>query len=397
MLTSLSLIFLSSLALGWLFSKLKIPALLGMILVGIILGPNILNLISPNLITISPDLRRMALVIILLRAGLALNINEIIKVGTSVLLLCFVPASFEIIGFILLGPTLMKISISEAALIGTIVAAVSPAVVVPKMLNLIERGYGINKSIPQMIMAAGSVDDVFVIVLFTIATGFVSNSTFSALQLAEIPVSIISGIALGIAVGIGLTIYFKKFHLRDSIKVIILLSICFLLLALEDFAKNILPFSGLLAIMTMGATLLFKYKVLANRLSQKFLKLWIAAEMLLFVLVGAIVDINYLKSAGINAIALILFASIFRMAGVWVSLIKSNLNFKEKFFCMIAYSPKATVQAAIGSIPLALGLSCGNIALTIAVLSIIITAPLGAFGIDYLYKKLLVGEAQQEV
>lgn len=389
MLISLAYIFLTGLMLGWVFNRMKMPGLLGMLLTGILLGPFVLNLLSPEILTISPDLRQLALVIILMRAGLALNLEELKKAGRAAVLMCFVPALFEIAGITLLAPRLLHLSYAEAALLGTVVAAVSPAVIVPKMLQLIERNYGTSKSIPQMIMAAGSVDDVFVIVLFTICTGLVQGEEVSVGVLREIPEAVTLGILLGGAAGWMLTRYFKRFHLRDSVKVLILLSIAFLMIALEKQLKGTIAISGLLAVMTVGAAIFRFYPVLAKRLSVKFLKLWIAAELILFVLVGATVDIQYVESAGLSAVILIAGAWIFRMAGVATALIGTSLNYRERLFCMIAYSPKATVQAAIGSIPLALGLPCGTTVLTVAVLAILITAPLGAFGIDISYKRLL--------
>lgn len=389
MLTSLAYIFLTGLMLGWIFNRMRMPGLLGMLLTGILLGPFVLNLLSPEILGISPDLRQLALVIILMRAGLALNLDELKKAGRAAVLMCFVPALFEIAGIMLLAPRLLHLSYAEAALLGTVVAAVSPAVIVPKMLQLIDRNYGTSKSIPQMIMAAGSVDDVFVIVLFTICTGLVQGEDISLGVLREIPEAVVLGILLGGVAGWILTRYFKRFHLRDSVKVLILLSIAFLLIALEKQLKAAVAISGLLAVMTVGAAIFRFYPVLAKRLSVKFQKLWIAAELILFVLVGATVDIQYVEQAGLSAILLILGAWIFRMAGVSAALIGTPLNYRERLFCMIAYSPKATVQAAIGSIPLALGLPCGTTVLTVAVLAILITAPLGAFGIDISYKRLL--------
>lgn len=389
MLTSLAYIFLTGLMLGWIFNRMRMPGLLGMLLTGILLGPFVLNLLSPEILGISPDLRQLALVIILMRAGLALNLDELKKAGRAAVLMCFVPALFEIAGIMLLAPRLLHLSYAEAALLGTVVAAVSPAVIVPKMLQLIDRNYGTSKSIPQMIMAAGSVDDVFVIVLFTICTGLVQGEDISLGVLREIPEAVVLGILLGGVAGWILTRYFKRFHLRDSVKVLILLSIAFLLIALEKQLKAAVAISGLLAVMTVGAAIFRFYPVLAKRLSVKFQKLWIAAELILFVLVGATVDIQYVEQAGLSAILLILGAWVFRMAGVGAALIGTPLNYRERLFCMIAYSPKATVQAAIGSIPLALGLPCGTTVLTVAVLAILITAPLGAFGIDISYKRLL--------
>nr|WP_321520805.1 cation:proton antiporter [uncultured Macellibacteroides sp.] len=389
MLTSLAYIFLLGLSLGYIFNKLRLPALLGMLFTGIILGPYALNLLDPSILSISADLRQLALVIILTRAGLALDLDDLKKVGRPALLMCFVPACFEIAGMVLLAPSLLGISVLEAALMGTVIAAVSPAVIVPKMLFLMENKIGTKKSIPQLIMAGASVDDVFVIVLFTAFTGLLSGGEVSSASFLQIPIAIVTGLAAGILLGLVLSIYFKRFHMRDSVKVLILLSISFLLVAMEKLLKGTLPVSGLLAVMGMSATLLKTYDILAKRLSAKFNKLWVGAEILLFVLVGATVDIKYAVAAGFAAVLLIFGVMIFRLAGVYVSLLKTPLTKKERVFCMIAYMPKATVQAAIGSIPLALGLSCGKIVLTVAVLAILITAPLGAFGVDISYKKLL--------
>ncbi len=392
MLTSLALIFLCGLLLGSIFQKIKLPPLLGMIITGIILGPYALNLIDQSVLSISSDLRQIALIIILTRAGLNLDINSLKKVGRPAILMCFLPACFEIIGMVLLAPPLLGISILDALIMGTVVAAVSPAVIVPKMLKLIETGYGKDKSIPQMIMAGASVDDVFVIVLFTSFTGLAQGESFSPISLIQVPISIILGIGLGILIGIILGFFFKKVHMRDSIKVIIILSISFLLVTLENSLKGIVPISGLIAIMSIGISLQKIRSDASKRISTKFSKLWVAAELMLFVLVGATVDIKYAFSAGIMAILLIFGVLVFRMIGVLICLIKTKLNKKERIFCMIAYCPKATVQAAIGYIPLTMGLSCGNIVLTVAVLSILITAPLGAFFIELLYKRLLKKE-----
>ncbi len=392
MLTSLAFIFLLGLSLGYVFMKLKLPALIGMLLTGIALGPYVLNLLEPSLLSVSVDLRQLALVIILTRAGLALDIKDLMKVGRPALLMCFVPACFEIAGMMLIAPPLLGISLLDAAIMGTVVAAVSPAIIVPKMLHLMDQKCGTSKSIPQLIMAGGSVDDVFVIVMFTAFTGLALGGNISAVSFLQIPVSILSGLVLGVLLGWLLTRYFKRYHMRDSVKVLIILSVSFLLVALERVLKGVLPVSGLLAVMALGATLLKNYEVLALRLSAKFSKLWVGAEILLFVLVGATVDIKYAVGAGLSAVVVILFSLLFRMAGVFVCMIKTQLTLKERVFCMIAYLPKATVQAAIGSLPLAMGLPCGKIVLTVAVLAILITAPLGAFGIDMTYKRLLEKE-----
>ena len=389
MLTSLALIFLFGLIFGALFQKLRLPPLLGMLIVGIVLGPYALNWLDDSLLSISADLRQIALIIILTRAGLNLNISDLKKVGRPAILMCFLPACFEILGMLVLAPPLLHISYLDAAIMGAVVGAVSPAVIVPKMLRLMEEGYGTKKSIPQLILAGASVDDVFVIVLFSSFTGLAKGESFSPWRFAEIPISILLGVLLGAALGLALAFFFQKVHVRDSVKVLLLLSFSFLLVALEDALEGIVPISGLIAVMSLGIALQRKRDIVARRLSLKFSKLWVAAELLLFVLVGATVDLHYAYAAGLSAVILIFGVLLFRMAGVWVCLFKTKLLFKERLFCVLAYMPKATVQAAIGSVPLSMGLSCGNIVLTVAVLAILITAPLGAFLIDLTYKKLL--------
>ena len=389
MLTSLALIFLFGLIFGALFQKLRLPPLLGMLIVGIVLGPYALNWLDDSLLSISADLRQIALIIILTRAGLNLNISDLKKVGRPAILMCFLPACFEILGMLVLAPPLLHISYLDAAIMGAVVGAVSPAVIVPKMLRLMEEGYGTEKSIPQLILAGASVDDVFVIVLFSSFTGLAKGESLSPWRFVEIPVSILLGVLLGAALGLLLAFFFQKVLVRDSVKVLLLLSFSFLLVALEDALERIVPISGLIAVMSLGIALQRKRDIVARRLSLKFSKLWVAAELLLFVLVGATVDLHYAYAAGLSAVVLIFGVLLFRMAGVWVCLLKTELLFKERLFCMLAYMPKATVQAAIGSVPLSMGLSCGNIVLTVAVLAILITAPLGAFLIDLTYKKLL--------
>lgn len=389
MLTSIALILLSGLLLGSLFSKLKLPSLLGMIIAGIILSPYALNLIDDSILNISSDIRQIALVIILTRAGLSLDISDLKKVGRPAVLMCFVPACVEIAGTIILAPLLLGITTLEAAIMGSVIAAVSPAVVVPRMIRLIEEGYGKEHSIPQLILAGASVDDVFVIVLFTAFTSLASTGTLSAVNFLQIPISIILGILTGIISGMILVRFFQKFHMRDSVKILIMLSCSFLLLEMQDRLEGIIPMSGLLAIMSLGIVMKQKYNTLAVRLSGKYNKLWVAAEIFLFVLVGATVDLKYALASGLCAVLLVAGALCFRMLGVALSCIKTNLTRQERFFCMVAYTPKATVQAAIGAIPLAMGLPCGQIVLTVAVLSILTTAPFGAICIDKLYQKLL--------
>ena len=389
MLTSLSLVFLLGMLLSRAFQKIRLPGLLGMLVTGMILGPYALNMLDGSILGISADLRQIALIIILTRAGLSLDIQDLKKVGRPAVLMCFVPACFEIMGMILLAPRLLGISVLDTAIMGAVVGAVSPAVIVPKMLNLMEKGYGVKKSIPQLILAGASVDDVFVIVLFTAFTGLAQGGTFSPASILSIPVSIGTGIAAGGLAGILLALFFQKVHIRDSAKVVILLSISFLMIELENRLKGYVPFSGLLAVMSIGIALQKKRYEAAARLSVKYSKLWVAAEVLLFVLVGATVDISYAMKAGAAAVILIFGVLIFRMAGVFFCLLGTDINRKERLFCMIAYMPKATVQAAIGGVPLAMGLGCGKIVLTVAVLAILITAPLGAFGVEQTYKRLL--------
>lgn len=392
MLLSIALILLTGLLLGGLFSKIKLPSLLGMIIVGIVLGPHALNLIDESILNISADLRQIALVIILTRAGLSLDISDLKRVGRPAILMCFVPACVEIIGTVLLAPLLLGISTLEAAVMGSVLAAVSPAVIVPRMIRLMEEGYGVDKGIPQLILAGASVDDVFVIIIFTAFTSLASTGELSPVSILQIPVSIVLGIVVGVIVGMVLVKFFRTFHMRDSVKLLIILSFSFLLIEMQNQLEGIVPFSGLLAIMSLGIVIKRKYDILAKRLSGKYNKLWVAAEIFLFVLVGATVDLKYAAVAGVSAVLLVMGALVFRMMGVALCLIKTDLSRKERLFCMVAYVPKATVQAAIGAIPLTMGLSCGQIVLTIAVLSILITAPFGAICIDNLYKKLLEKE-----
>ena len=392
MLTSLALIFLLGLLLGALFNRFKLPSLLGMILTGIILSPYALGLLDDSILSISADLRRFALVIILTRAGLSLDIRDLKKVGRPAVLMCFVPALFEMLGVILIAPKLLGVTVLEAAIMGSVLAAVSPAVIVPRMIRLTEEGYGTKRSIPQLILAGASVDDVFVIVIFTALTALAAGGTVSALDFIQIPISIIVGVLVGVATGLVLIKYFKTFHIRDSAKILIILSVSFLLLELETRLTGVLPMSGLLAIMSMGIAMNQFYTPLAIRLSDKYNKLWVAAEVILFVLVGATVDLRFVVSAGILAAAVVVFGMLFRMIGVYISLVKTSFSKKERLFCMLAYTPKATVQAAIGGLPLAMGLACGEQVLMLAVISILLTAPFGAISMDRSYKKLLTKE-----
>lgn len=387
MLLSIALILLMGMLAGQLCKKIHLPSLMGMIAIGILLGPYVLNLLDPALLNISADLRRIALIIILTRAGLTLNLGDLQDVGRPAVLLCFVPACFELLGVVLLGPWLLDISLLDAAILGTVLAAVSPAVIVPRMIRLIDQGLGTNKAIPQMILAGASVDDVFVIVLFTVFTGIAGGQAVDTQRLVwNIPLNIVLGAVIGTAVGWGMARLFKRFHIRDTSKVLIYLSLSFLMVSAEDAGA---PFSGLIGVMAAGILLQRSRRAAAERLAVKFNKLWVFAEILLFVLVGATVNPRYVTMAGQKAVVLILCALLIRCLGVAVCLLGTDLTHAEKLFCMVSYMPKATVQAAIGGVPLAMGLACGDLVLTIAVLAIVITAPLGAFFIDISCNRLL--------
>ena len=389
MLLSISLILILGMFMGWICQKIKLPSLLGMLITGIVLGPYVLNMLDDSILGISAELRKIALIIILTRAGLGLDLSGLKKIGRPAVLMCFVPASFELIGMILLAPKLMGLTVLEAAIMGAVLAAVSPAVVVPRMVKLMDEGYGVNEGIPQLILAGASVDDVYVIVLFSTFVGMMQGEGASILKFVNIPISIFLGIAIGLLIGVLLAYFFKKMHIRDTSKVLIILSISFLLVVMEDKLSTPITFSALIAIMFIGIGLQKKRKTVAKRLSVKYGKLWVAAEVFLFVLVGATVNIGYLGKVGVKALIVIIGALVFRMFGVFVCLLGTSLKRKERLFTMLAYTPKATVQAAIGGIPLALGFTCGDLVLTVAVLAIVLTAPLGAFAIDLSYKKLL--------
>ena len=389
MLLSIALILLVGMSMGWICRKIKLPGLLGMLITGIVLGPYVLNMLDIKLLGISADLRKIALIIILTRAGLGLDLTSLKKIGRPAVLMCFVPATFELAGMLLLAPRLMGMRLLEAAVMGAVLAAVSPAVVVPRMVKLMEEGYGVKEGIPQLILAGASVDDVYVIVLFSTFSGMMQGEGASVIRFVNIPVSIILGMIIGLTIGILLAFYFQKVHIRDTAKVLIILGISFLLAAAEDSLTTPVTFSALIAIMFIGVGLQRKREAVAKRLAVKYGKLWVAAEVFLFVLVGATVNIGYLGRVGVRALLMIAGALLFRMAGVWVCLLGTGLKTGEKAFTMLAYTPKATVQAAIGGIPLALGVACGDTVLTVAVLAIVLTAPLGAFAIDLSYRKLL--------
>lgn len=389
MLFSIALMLLCGMIVGWLCKKLHLPALMGMIVTGIALGPYALNLIDGTILSVSAELRKIALIIILTRAGLSLNMEDLKKVGRPAVLMCFLPACFEMVGMVLLAPRLLGLNMIEAALLGAVIGAVSPAVIVPKMLKLMEEGFGTEKSIPQLILAGASVDDVFVIVIFYAFLSLVQGGQMSPASFVKIPVSIAFGIGIGAIAGILLAYLFKRVHMRDTAKVLIFLSVSFLLVTAEDKLTGNITFSALIAVMCMGIALQKRRRPVAERLSVKFNKLWVGAELMLFILVGATVDLHYVQTAGWAAVILLFGVLVFRMAGVFFCLLGTKLSGKERLFCMIGYLPKATVQAAIGGIPLAAGLACGNVILAVAVMAILITAPLGAFLIDLTYKRLL--------
>lgn len=395
MIVSLGIVFLIGLLFAGIFEKMKLPRIVGMLAAGMLCGPYVLNLLDGSLLSVSADLRKIALVVILLKVGLSLNLSDLRQVGRPAVLLSFVPACAEIVGYMLLAPMLFGIELNEALLMGSVLAAVSPAVVVPRMVHLMETGYGTKKSIPQMILAGASCDDIFVIVLFSAFLSMNKGGSFEVMQLLDIPVSIVLGLLMGALVGYGLWKYFETMYekgkpIRSSMKVIIILGISFLLIGVENALEGIVAVSGLLGVTAMAVMLKRKSDpAVSTRLSQKFGKIWLCAEVLLFVLVGAAVDIRYMASAGIMAVILIFGALVFRTIGVWLCLLKTELNTKERVFCVMAYLPKATVQAAIGSVPLANGLACGDLILSVAVMAIVITAPIGAFLIDHFHPLLL--------
>ena len=401
MLTSLAFIFLAGLAMAGICGRLGLPRIIGMLFTGILLGPNVFNLLDSSILLISPQLRQMALIIILLKAGLSLNLSDLRQVGRPAVMMSFVPASFEILAFLLFGPFILGISRVEAALLGSVLAAVSPAVVIPRMVQLMEEKYGTDKSIPQMIMAGASCDDIFVIVLFSTFLGMAQGGSVRAADFLNIPVSIVLGILLGAVFGYGLSRFFerayeKKHYIRNSMKVVVVLGMSFLLMSVEAWLEDVVSVSGLLAVVSMACMIKIKSApIVSKRLSEKFGKLWVAAEVMLFVLVGAAVDIRYTMGAGAAAVLMIAIALGFRAVGVCLCLAGTKLNRRESLFGIIAYLPKATVQAAIGSVPLAAGLPCGQLVLSVAVLSILITAPLGAVGMDLTYRKFL--EKEKEV
>lgn len=401
MLTSLALVFLLGLAAAALCSRIGLPRIIGMLLTGILIGPYVLNWLDDSILSISSELRQMALIIILIKAGLSLDLSDLKKVGRPAVMMSCVPASCEILAFFLLAPHILGINRIEAAVMGAVLGAVSPAVVVPRMVQLMEEKRGTGQGIPQMILAGASCDDIYVIVLFSTFVGMAQGGSANMMDFVNIPVSIVLGVALGAAVGLLLHLFLEAAYrhgcyVRNSTKVILILGLSFLLMAVETWLKGIV--SGLLAVMSMACVLKIKSpEKVTKRMSAKFGKLWIAAEAILFVLVGAAVDIRCAVQAGAAAVLMIALALVFRAVGVSICMLGTGLNRKERLFCVIAYLPKATVQAAIGSVPLSMGLPCGQLVLSVAVLAILITAPLGAIGIDRTAGRLLVQESPSDI
>lgn len=394
MLLSIGILLLAGFALSAVLQKLRLPGLLGMLITGIVIGPTALNLIDENILTVSADLREIALIVILARAGLSLDLKDLKKVGRPAVLMSFVPATFEIAGAVLLAPPLLGVSTVDAAIIGAMLAAVSPAVIVPKMLTLMEKGYGKKKCLPQLVMAGASADDIYAIVLFTSFIAVAKGGAFRPLTLLTVPLAVVTGFGVGILCGVGLSFLFKKLHMRDTVKLFLILAVSFLLVGAEELLPAFIPYSGLLAVMALGGTVLKTREVVAKRLAGKFSKVWVAAELVLFVLLGAAVDVRHVLTGSVACVLVILGALVFRTAGVFAGLVRSGLKAKEKLFCSVAYIPKATVQAAVGAVPLAAGLASGNIILSVAVLSILLTAPLGAVAIDLSYPHLLAEDRE---
>lgn len=389
MLLSVSLIILAGLLCGWLVSKIHLPYIVGMIGAGILLGPYVLNILDPTILDISGDLRKIALIIIIAKAGLSLNIEDLKRIGRPAVLLCFLPATFEIIGFLLFAPALMHVTLLQAGILGAVMGAVSPAVTVPRLTKYIDEGYGVKKGIPQMLIAGASADDVYVIVIFTSLVQMEAGGSADLMNFLEIPESIVLGCLLGVGIGIAMSFYFKAVHIRDSLKVTIIMAVSMLLYWLEDALDGTIAISGLLAVMAMCIMINHRAGAAAKRLTVKFSKLWVAAEIFLFVLVGATVNIHYVAQAGAGMLLMLLVGLVFRELGAYLSIIGTGLNRREELFCLVSELPKATVQAAIGGIPLTMGLACGETVLTMAVISILITAPVGALLMDALYEKCL--------
>ena len=390
-LLSLSIIFGFGVLGGFLFEKTKLPKLVWYIVLGILIGPSLLNIVDDTLISISSYLRQIALVIILTRSGLSLDLRQLKKIGRPAILMCFIPASFEIVGITIFGPMLLGVSYLEALLLGSVLAAVSPAVVVPRMIHLIDKGYGKEHAVPELIMAGASCDDIYVIVLFYSFKNLVATSSIDPWNIAQIPISIVSGVLLGALVGLSLVLIIRKLNLNKLLNVVLMLAFSFGMLALENALKQYFSVSSLLGIIVMALLVNIFRKEEAKEIQKSYNALWSGFEILLFALVGIAVDAKYAFSKeGAIMVGLILIALVFRSVGVVICLIATKFTFKEKLFIIISYLPKATVQASIGGIALSEGLACGSIVLTAAVVSILLTATLGAALMDFTYKRLLL-------
>ncbi|MCF7932066.1 MAG: cation:proton antiporter [Acholeplasmataceae bacterium] len=389
MLLSVALIVLTALLCAKIAQKLMMPALVGMIGAGVILGPFVFDLIDGTILEVSPELRQIALVVILIRAGLTIDFEDFKKIGKSALFLSFIPATVEIIAIVIFAPLFFGISLIDAMILGTVLAAVSPAVVVPRMIKLIDQGYGHDKRVPHLVLASASVDDVYVLVLFASFLRLGQGDTLSFSGVAAIPVAVIFGVFLGLFVGEVFVRFVKHVHLRDTVKVLIILSVGLLFVVLEEALHGVVPISGLIAVIAFAAMLLKRHDVMAKRLVRKFEKIWVVAEIALFVLVGAVLDLKAALLIGLMAVVFVILMLIFRSFGVLIALLGSGLDKREKRFVVMAYLPKATVQAAIGAVPLAYGIESGQLILTLAVLSILLTAPLGAALVDWYGPRLL--------
>lgn len=389
MLLSLGLILTLGFIGGYLFSKIKIPGLVAMIIVGLIIGPYFLNLIDASILNISAEMRQIALIIILTRSGLNLDLASLKKIGRPAILMSFIPATLEIIGITIAAHLLLGLSIFEALLLGTVIAAVSPAVVSPRMINLIEKGYGGENEVPKLVLAGSSLDDIYVIVLFYAFLGLTKTNSFNAVTMLSIPLSIVLGIALGIVGGLLISLIFKKSNFLNAVNVLIVLMTSFLFVGLENILKAYVPISALLGIIVLAMTILLMNKKKAEALSKGYKVLWLVFEIILFVLVGATLDLSYAFNNIGPALLVLLIGLIFRAAGVLLSIMFTRFTSKEKVFIVLAYLPKATVQASIGGIALSMGLASGAIILTVSIISIFVTAPLGAFLIEYFGPKLL--------
>lgn len=398
MFLSLALLLWVGLILAALFDRVHLPRLLGLLLTGIVLGPQVLGLLDKGVLDLSSFLRQMALLIILIKAGLTMDVDDLKAVGRPAVLLSFLPASCEMMGYFIFAPILLNISHTEAALMGGVLAAVSPAVVVPRMVDMIENNIRTEKKIPQMIMAGASCDDIYVLVMFSAFLHLARGEHMTWFTFLDIPISVLTALLFGIITGLILVCifewrYLRERYIRNSIKVILIMSSAFLLMGIDPIIQKKVAYSSVLAVLVMALVLNKKApQKVSRRLSEKFGKIWLVAEVFLFVLVGATVDIRYWHHAGWKALILVLVALIFRAVGVLTALARTDIGWADRFFCVVAYLPKATVQAAIGSVPLAMGLPCGALILSVAVIGIVVTAPLGAIGIDRLNQKYIKTE-----